>query len=114
MCIPLAAFGVGYFCLAVAFGGFYGALWRSNPSAFDGLPPVPEFWDFVYFSLMTASTANTAIVAKSHGAQMLVSVEVILGLGWLIVVFGALSAHLAPRLEAIATALHASKPELDE
>jgi hypothetical protein len=106
MGIPLAAFAVGYFCLTVAFGGFYGALWHSNPRAFDGLPPVPRFWDFVYFSLLTASTANTVIVARSQGAQLLVAIEVILGLGWLIVVFGALSAHLAPRLEAIAKALH--------
>jgi len=106
MGIPLAAFGVGYFCLTVVFGGFYGALWRSDPSAFQGLPQAPQFWDFVYFSLMTASTANTDIAAKSHTAQVLVAMEVILGLGWLIVVFGALSAHLAPRLEAIAKALH--------
>ena len=106
MGIPLAAFAVGYLCLTFAFGGFYGALRRSNPSAFDGLPPAPQFWDFVYFSLMTASTANTVIVARSQGAQVLVAIEVILGLGWLIVVFGALSAHLAPRLEAIAKVLH--------
>jgi len=109
MAIPLAAFGVGYFCLTLAFAGFYGTLFRLEPAAFEGLPQRPQFWDFVYFSLMTASTANTPVNAVSTTAQAMVALEVILGLGWLIVVFGALSAHLAPRLEAIAVVLHSRK-----
>ncbi len=119
MAIPLAAFAVGYFCLTLAFAGFYGAIWRLDAAAFRGLTHVvtegaPQFWDFVYFSLMTASTANTEVSAVSRSAQALVAVEVIVGLGWLIVVFGALSAHLAPRLEAIAATLHSRKgPELE-
>lgn len=114
MAIPLAAFAVGYFCLTLAFAGLYGAIWRLDAAAFRGLPQGPQFWDFVYFSLMTASTANTEVSAVSRSAQALVAVEVILGLGWLIVVFGALSAHLAPRLETIAATLHSRKgPELE-
>jgi hypothetical protein len=112
MGIPLAAFAVGYFCLTLAFAGFYGTAWRLDPKSIQGLPPSPQFWDFVYFSLMTASTANTDIRAVSRAAQVLTSIEVILGMGWLIVVFGALSAHLAPRLEAIASKLHSTqKPD---
>ena len=111
---PLAAFGVGYFCLTLAFGGFYGALWYSDPRALQGLPQTPQFWDFVYFSLMTASTANTDVSAVSPTAQALVALEVVLGMGWLIVVFGALSAHLAPRLEAIAASLRPRETGRDE
>jgi len=106
MTIPLAAFAVGYFALTILFGGLYGAAWRLDPHAFAGLPAPPSFWDFVYFSLLTASTANTDVKAASPLTQMLVSAEVVLGLGWLIAVFAALSAHLAPRLEAIARGKH--------
>lgn len=109
MAIPLAAFAVGYLCLAVAFAGFYGTVWRLDHSAFLGLPAQPGFWDFVFFSLMTASSANTPVSAVSSAAQLLVALEVTLGLGWLIVVFGALSAHLAPRLSQIAEALHSRR-----
>jgi hypothetical protein len=109
MAIPLAAFSVGYFCLTLVFAGLYGTVWRLDKEAFSGLPSSPQFWDFVYFSLMTASTANTGVSAVSRAAQGLTAVEVILGMGWLIVVFGALSAHLAPRLEAIAAALHTAR-----
>lgn len=106
MAVPLAAFGVGYACLTVAFAGFYGTVWRLDRSAFEGLPVHTGFWDFVFFSLMTASSANTSVSAVSGAAQVLVALEVTLGLGWLIVVFGALSAHLAPRLSQIAEGLH--------
>jgi hypothetical protein len=106
MATPMAAFGVGFFCLTVTFAGFYGALWHADRTAFDGFRASPEFWDFVYFSLMTASTANTDVSARSQSAQAVVSIEVVLGLGWMIVVFGALSAHLAPRLERLARAPH--------
>jgi hypothetical protein len=108
MAIPLGAFSVGYFCLTLIFAGFYGTLWHADRAAFEGFPRNAQFWDFVYFSLMTASTANTDVLARSQLAQILVSVEVIVGLGWMLVVFGALSAHLSPRLEAIANALHRS------
>jgi hypothetical protein len=106
MAIPLAAFAVGFACLTLAFAGFYGTLWRLDSASFAGFRGMPGFWDFVYFSLMTASTANTDVTAVSRSAQVLTALEVVLGLGWLIVVFGALSAHLAPRLEAIASGLH--------
>lgn len=42
------------------------------------------------------------MVATSTWSRALVSGEVLLATGWLIVVFAAISAHLAPRLEAIA------------
>lgn len=109
MAVPLAAFAAGYLCLAVAFAGFYGTVWRLDPDAFAGLPAQPGFWDFVFFSLMTASSANTPVSAISSVAQVLVALEVTIGLGWLIVVFGALSAHLAPRLSQIAEALHSRR-----
>jgi hypothetical protein len=107
MATPLAAFSVGYFCLTVVFAGLYGSIWRVDPTgSFSGLPAYPTFWDFAYYSVMTACTADTGVLATSPISKALVSLEVVLGLGWLIVVFGALSAHLAPRLEVIAKGSH--------
>lgn len=108
---PLAAFAAGFLTLTVVFAGFYGTLWRIEPaSAFQHLPDTPGIWDFVEFSLMTATTANTPVVATSPLARLLVGVEVVLGTGWLIVVFGALSVHLAPRLEEIAARVTRRSP----
>lgn len=115
MALPLTAFAAGYLCLTLGFAGFYGSLWRANPTgAFAGLPASPDFWDFVYFSLMTASTANTTVSAASGPAQVMVAAEVVLGMGWLIVVFGAMSVHLAPKLEAIAHSIHRTRDAEDD
>jgi hypothetical protein len=107
MATPLAAFALGYLTITLTFAGFYGTAWRLDPyQAFTGLPPAPRFLDFLFFSVMTATTANTDVAATSAFSQALVTCEVILATGWLIVVFGAISVHLAPRLEAIAARAH--------
>ncbi len=108
MAMPLAGFAVGYVALTLAFAGFYSTAWRIGAEAFTGLPDNPNFWDFVYFSLMTATTANTEVIPMSRITQAMASIEVVLGTGWLVVIFGALSVHLAPRLEAIAARVHGS------
>jgi hypothetical protein len=111
MARPLAAFAAGFITLTVVFGGLYGTFWRLDPAgAFRNLPPTPTIWDFAEFPLMTATTGNTSVEAVSAPVRMLKGLEVILGTGWLIVVFGALSVHLAPRLEEIAARRHAPPP----
>jgi hypothetical protein len=110
MAMPLGAFAIGYLTITLTFAGFYGSAWRLDPQqAFAGLPLAPRFWDFFFFSVMTATTANTDVAPTSTLSQALVTSEVILATGWLIVVFAALSAHLAPRLEAIAVRAHESQ-----
>ncbi len=107
---PLSAFAAGFLTLTVVFAGLYGTLWRlDSQGSFTNLPPEPNIWDFAEFSLMTATTGNTAMVPASGSTRFLAGLEVVLGTGWLIVVFGALSVHLAPRLEEIAERLH-SRP----
>jgi hypothetical protein len=103
---PLAAFATGFLTLIVVFAGFYGMFWRFDSDSFQNLPSNAGIWEFVEFSLATATTENTAIVARSGATRVLAGLEVILATGWLIVVFGALSVHLAPRLEQIAMRQH--------
>jgi hypothetical protein len=103
---PLAAFATGFLTLIVVFAGFYGMFWRLDRQSFQNLPSNAGIWEFVEFSLATATTANTAVVARSGATRLLAGLEVILATGWLIVVFGALSVHLAPRLEQIAMRQH--------
>ncbi len=104
---PLAAFGAGFVTLTVVFGGLYGTLWRLDPGgSFRNLPSSPTIWDFAEFSLMTATTGSTPMGAASAPTRLLAGLEVVLGTGWLIVVFSALSVHLAPRLEQIALRMH--------
>jgi hypothetical protein len=87
---------------------------RLDPAgAFRNLPSGPTIWDFAEFSLMTATTGNTSVEALSAPTRALKGLEVIPGTGWLIVVFGALSVHLAPRLEQVAARRHAT-PEARE
>lgn len=108
---PLGAFAAGFLTLTVVFAGLYGTFWRLDGSgSFHNLPASPNIWDFAEFSLMTATTGNTAIEPASGPTRLLSGLEVVLGTGWLIVVFGALSVHLAPRLEEIATRLHRRSP----
>jgi hypothetical protein len=110
MARPLAAFAAGFVTLTVVFGGLYGTLWRLDPNgSFRNLPLTPTVWDFAEFSLMTATTGSTPIQTASPPVRLLAAVETILGTGWLIVVFGALSVHLAPRLEQIALRHHGPK-----
>jgi hypothetical protein len=112
MARPLAAFAAGFLTLTTVFGGLYGTLWRLNPvGSFRNLPPSPTIWDFAEFSLMTATTGTTPMEAASGPVRFLAGLEIILGTGWLIVVFGALSVHLAPRLEQIAARLQGPHSE---
>jgi hypothetical protein len=111
MARPLAAFAAGFLTLTTVFAGLYGTLWRLNPAgSFRNLPTSPTIWDFAEFSLMTATTGSTPILAASGPVRFLAGLEIILGTGWLIVVFGALSVHLAPRLEQIASRLSERSP----
>jgi hypothetical protein len=97
----------GLATLTVVFGGLYGTFWRINPTgSFRNLPPQPTIWDFAEFSLMTATTGSAPMQVASAPVRSLAGVETILGTGWLIVVYGALSVHLAPRLEQIAARMH--------
>jgi hypothetical protein len=103
MAVPFAGFVSGYIALVLLFTGLIGSLWRMDPAgAFAGFTTPPQFFDFVHFSVAAATGGPTGVQATSLPAKAVVSIEAILAQGWMIAVFAAVGAHLAPRFTTIA------------
>jgi hypothetical protein len=98
MWVPLGGFALGYFAIVFLFACSYGVAWRTDPRMFSGMPANASFGYFFYFSLATISTLGyTTIVPASAAVKTLVSIEVVLGIGWITVFLAALIAYLQPR-----------------
>jgi hypothetical protein len=103
MAVPFAGFVSGYVALVLLFTGLIGSLWRMDPDgAFTGFSTAPQFFDFVHFSVAAATGGPTSVQAVSLPAKAVISIEAILAQGWMIAVFAAVGAHLAPRFTSIA------------
>lgn len=101
MWVPMGGFALGYLALIVVFAGFYGALHRCSPHAFIAgeRTSVLDWW---FYSLFTATGQEYSGISPASGwARLLVSLETILCLGWIVVVFAAVMAYLQPRLERL-------------
>jgi len=99
----LGGFGLGYFAILFLFACLYGVAWRADPQSFHGLPPDASFGYFLYFSLETITTLGYATIAPaSPTVRILLSIELMLGVGWITVFFAVLIAYLQPRFERIA------------
>ena len=102
---PVAGFFFGYVVIALLFAGFFSSLFHTG-GGFTGLPQDPSFWDFIYLSIVTLTSLGYGlghgdIEATSLAAKALISLEVILGIGWLVVLFAAVIAYLEPRFSEI-------------
>jgi hypothetical protein len=102
MAVPFAGFVSGYVALVLLFTGLIGSLWRMDPGSFTGCSTAPAFFDFVHFSVAAATGGPTSVQAVSLPAKAVISIEAILAQGWMIAVFAAVGAHLAPRFTTIA------------
>ena len=103
MWVPLGGFGLGYFAILFLFACLYGVAWRVDPQSFRGLPPNASFGYFLYFSLETITTLGYATIAPASPAvRILLSIELMLGVGWITVFFAVVIAYLQPRFERIA------------
>lgn len=108
---PFAWFLVGYIVIIVIFGSWYwaidagtcaGRLDCKRPFSGAGLGDAPSFADFLYFSLVTAATVGFGdVVPESQVARVACSLEVIVGLAWITVVFAAVVAWAQPRFAAL-------------
>lgn len=87
---PIGGFALGYLVIAFIFAGLFAAVWRTDPTAFKGLPEYPKLIDFAYYSVMTISTTGYGDVApQSPPAKFLAVAEALVGLAWTIIVFAA-------------------------
>lgn len=103
MVAPLIGFALGYLLIAFMMGNIFWAIWRLDPCcAFKNLSVTPSFGDFFYFSIVTIATLGYGdITPLSRLAKGLASAEVVLGIGWVTVVFAAIVARLQPRFADI-------------
>ena len=102
MWIPIGGFAVGYVAIIIVFAGFGGMLARFSPEAFAGAGDagIGEWIAFAFFRALAQDYPG--IVPVSAPAWLLVGVQVILAVGWALVVFAAVMSSIQPRLERIA------------
>ena len=102
MWIPIGGFALGYVAIIIVFAGFGGMLARFSPEAFAGADDagIGEWIAFAFFRALAQDYPG--IVPVSAAAWLLVGVQVILAVGWALVVFAAVMSSIQPRLERIA------------
>ena len=102
MWIPIGGFALGYMAIIIVFAGFGGMLARFSPEAFNGAEDagIGEWIAFAFFRARAQDYPG--IVPVSAAAWLLVGVQVILAVGWALVVFAAVMSSIQPRLERIA------------
>lgn len=110
MWIPIGGFAIGYLAIIVVFAGFAGMLARFSPGAFAGAGDagIGEWIAFAFFRALAQDYPG--IVPVSPAAWLLVGVQVILAVGWALVVFAAVMSSIQPQLERIARHALQSSP----
>lgn len=102
----LVAFAVGYLLLCVIYASWYWATWKyfgNDEFAGDSfLKKAPEFWTFLYFSIVTMGTLGYGyIVPAGPLARILATSQLILSVGWVTVVFALVMAKFQVLLSGI-------------
>ena len=103
MLLPLVGFTTGYLFILFSFAGLFYATYTESPTTFVIGGTAPRLWDFIYFSLNTIAPLGYSSIHPSSGwTEFLSGLELIAGIGWLVVVFGALLASIGsgPALDA--------------
>jgi hypothetical protein len=116
MVVPLIGFAFGYIILAFVFANFYWASWRANPCcSFNNLSDNPSFVGFFYFSIVTITTLGYGdITPASSMTRILASIEVILGIGWITIMFAVILVHLQPRFVEIVKKQSTRQSDMDK
>jgi hypothetical protein len=113
MVVPTIAFVMGYLLIVFLFANFYWFMWLRNAASFNHVPPSASLGSFLYFSLVTMATVGYGdITPNSTLARTVVGIEILVGLGWVTLVFAAVIAYLQPRFKQITKKQEAAGPTL--
>lgn len=111
MWIPIGGFAAGYLAIILLFAGFCGMLERFAPGSFAGAAPA-RIGDWVSFSFFSAVTQNYSGITPASGpARMVVGIQLVLTVGWALVVFAAVMSSIQPQLERIARGASSSEAQ---
>ncbi len=102
MWIPIGGFAAGYLAIILVFAGFCGMLERFAPGSFTGASAA-GIGDWISFSFFSAVVPDYTGIAPATGpARMLVGLQLVLSVGWALVVFAAVMSSIQPQLDRIA------------
>lgn len=102
MWIPMGGFAIGYLAIIVVFAGFSGMLERFHPGSFSGAAGA-GVGDWILFSFYAAiAEPYSPITPASAAARLLTGAQLVLSVGWALVVFAAVMSAIQPRLDRIA------------
>jgi ion channel len=117
----LLSFAIGYGFTILVFAGFYMALFRLDEKNFlkpQGIESL-SVWDFIYFSVTTITTVGLSDLKPNNAMfwpQALVSIELIVGVFWVVVYFAVamtlLQVHAREVLESLTTNISRRKSAL--
>lgn len=102
MWIPIGGFAIGYLAIIVVFAGFSGMLERFHPGSFSGAAGA-GVGDWILFSFYAAiAEPYSPITPASGAARLLTGAQLVLSVGWALVVFAAVMSAIQPQLDRIA------------
>ncbi len=106
MWVPIGAFALGYAAIILVWAGFFGALHQTYPAeSFTGIDPAipPSMNDWLFFSFFNATAQDyNQLQPASNLARLLVGSQLIVNVGWAVVVFAAVMSLVQPQMKKLA------------
>ena len=101
MWVPIGGFALGYLVIIVLFASFSGMLERFVPGSFSGGAGA-NVLDWIAFSFYSAIAEPYSTIRPASGiARFLLGTQLVLSIGWALVVFAAVMSAIQPQLDAI-------------
>jgi hypothetical protein len=101
MYVPIGAFALGSSLITLVFAGIYGSLYKLSPTHFTATE-VPGRLDWFFFAFNRASGSSfEGVAAASDAANLVAAVQVLVTVGWAVVVFAAVMNYVQPKLQQL-------------
>jgi hypothetical protein len=103
MYVPIGAFSIGSAVIVLLFAGIYGSLFKLSPGNFEAMAQAPAAMDWIFFAIYTSAAADFSPIAPASGlAHLMVATQVLIGIGWAVVMFAAVMTLVQPTLTRVA------------